>query len=71
MDSYILWLQIKIYFTIIDSGFSHGNSGILYFIYHKKIEVNNFKLVKSTLTPKGSIYEVLEVFEKIKASSKK
>lgn len=31
---------------------------------NKKIEVNNFKLIKSTLTPKGPIYENLEVFEK-------
>ncbi len=29
---------------------------------NKKIEVNNFKLVKSTLTPKGPVYEELGVF---------
>ena len=29
---------------------------------NKKIDVNNFKLVKSTLTPNGPIYEDLEVF---------
>ena len=29
---------------------------------NKKIEVNNFKLVKSTLTPKWPVYEDLEVF---------
>ena len=32
-------------------------------IENKKIDVNKFKLVKSTLTPKGPIYEDLEVFE--------
>ena len=31
---------------------------------NKKIDVNNFKLVKSTLTPKGPVYEGLEVFGK-------
>ena len=31
---------------------------------NKKIEVNNFKLVKSTLTPKGPVYEELGVFGK-------
>jgi 2'-5' RNA ligase len=31
-------------------------------IENKKIDVNKFKLVKSTLTPKGPIYEDLEVF---------
>lgn len=31
---------------------------------NKKIEVNNFKLVKSTLTPQGSVYEDLQVFGK-------
>ena len=33
-------------------------------IESKKIEVNNFKLVKSTLTPKGPVYEAIGVFEK-------
>jgi 2'-5' RNA ligase len=31
-------------------------------IENKKIEVNNFKLVKSTLTPEGPVYENLMVF---------
>ena len=31
-------------------------------IENKKIDVNNFKLVKSILTPKGPVYEDLEVF---------
>ena len=31
-------------------------------IENKKIDVNSFKLVKSTLTPQGPIYEDLEVF---------
>lgn len=31
-------------------------------IENKKIEIKNFRLVKSTLTPKGPIYEDLEVF---------
>jgi 2'-5' RNA ligase len=31
-------------------------------IENKKIDINNFKLIKSTLTPKGPIYEALEVF---------
>ena len=29
---------------------------------NKKIEVNNFRLIKSTLTPKGPVYEDLAVF---------
>src|SRR3989338_9954601 len=29
---------------------------------NKKIEVNNFKLIKSTLTSKGPLYEDLEIF---------
>ena len=29
---------------------------------NKKIEVNNFKLVKSTLTPKGPVYDEVESF---------
>jgi|SRR3989344_1389935 len=33
-------------------------------VENKKIEVNNFKLVKSTLTPKGPVYEYLGVFGK-------
>ena len=33
-------------------------------VENKKINVNNFKLVKSTLTPKGPVYEGLEVFGK-------
>ena len=33
-------------------------------IENKKIDVNNFKLVKSTLTPQGPVYEDLEVFGK-------
>ena len=31
-------------------------------IENKKIEINNFKLIKSTLTPNGPVYEELEVF---------
>ena len=31
---------------------------------NKKIDVNNFKLIKSTLNPKGPIYEDLGVFDK-------
>lgn len=31
-------------------------------IENKKIEINNFRLIKSTLTGKGPIYEVVEVF---------
>jgi len=31
-------------------------------IENKKIDVNSFKLVKSTLTPNGPVYEALEVF---------
>jgi len=30
---------------------------------NKKIKVRNFKLIKSTLTPEGPVYEDLEVFE--------
>lgn len=30
---------------------------------NKKIEIKNFKLIKSTLTPEGPVYEDLEVFE--------
>lgn len=33
--------------------------------YNKKIEVNNFKLVKSTLTPKGPIYGDLGIFKSV------
>ncbi len=32
-------------------------------IENKKIDISNFKLVKSTLTPKGAVYEDLEVFK--------
>ena len=32
-------------------------------VENKKIDINSFKLIKSTLTPKGPIYEDLEVFE--------
>ena len=32
-------------------------------IENKKIEINNFKLIKSTLTPTGPVYEDLDVFE--------
>ena len=31
-------------------------------IKDKKIDINNFKLIKSTLTPQGPVYEELEVF---------
>ena len=31
-------------------------------IEKKKIEVNNFRLIKSTLNPKGPVYEDLAVF---------
>ena len=31
-------------------------------IENKKIDMDNFKLVKSILTPKGPVYEDLEVF---------
>jgi len=31
-------------------------------VENKKIDINNFRLVKSTLTPRGSVYEDLRVF---------
>lgn len=31
-------------------------------VENKKIDINNFRLIKSTLTPKGPIYEDLHVF---------
>jgi 2'-5' RNA ligase len=31
-------------------------------VENKKIEISNFKLIKSTLTPKGPVYEGFEVF---------
>jgi len=32
-------------------------------VENKKIDVNNFKLINSTLTPKGPVYEDFEVFD--------
>ena len=32
-------------------------------VENKKVEVRNFKLIKSTLTPKGPVYEDLAVFD--------
>ena len=35
-------------------------------IENKKIEVSNFKLIKSTLTPQGPVYEDLQVFGEVR-----